>query len=181
MSDKIIVVPYKSEWSKEFQNLGDSLRSVLGDVAIRIDHIGSTSIPGLAAKPIIDIQISVNSLELLDSFKKPLKSLGFIYRADNSDRSKSYFREIPDSKRTHIHVRREGSWPEQLALLFRDYMRTHPEDCKQYGELKYRLAEKYTNNRHMYTESKDPLIWEILRKADKWSQNIGWIPQRTDA
>lgn len=74
-------------------------------------------------------------------------------------------------------MRHEGSWPEQLALLFRDYMRTHPGDCKQYGELKYRLAEKYTNNRHMYTESKDTLIWEILQKTDKWSQNIGWIPQ----
>lgn len=61
-------------------------------------------------------------------------------------------------------MRHEGSWPEQLALLFRDYMRTHPGDCKQYGELKYRLAEKYTNNRHMYTESKDTLIWEILQK-----------------
>lgn len=181
MSDQIIVVPYNSEWSKEFQNLGDSLRNALGDIAIRIDHIGSTAIPGLAAKPIIDIQISVNSLQLLDSFRKPLESLGFIHRADNPDRSKRYFREALGSKRTHIHVRREGSWSEQLALLFRDYMRTHPEDCKRYEDLKYRLAEEYRNNRRMYTETKDFLIWEILRKADKWSQNIGWILQETDA
>lgn len=119
MSNKIIVVPYKSEWPREFQDLGGSLRSALGDVAVRIDHIGCTSIIGLAAKPIIDVQISVKNLELLDAFRKPLENLGFIYRADNSDRLKRYFREAPGSKRTHIYVRREGSWSEQLALLFR--------------------------------------------------------------
>ncbi|WP_440603860.1 GrpB family protein [Bacillus sp. GB_SG_008] len=181
MSDKIIVVPYKSEWPREFQDLGNSLRVVLEDVAIRIDHIGATSIPGLAAKPIIDVQISVRTLELLDSFREPLESLGFIHRADNSDRSKRYFREAPGNKRTHIHVRREGSWPEQLALLFRDYMRNHPEDCKRYEDLKYKLVKEYVNDRGMYTEAKDPLIWEILRKADKWSQNTGWMPPKSDA
>jgi len=174
-------MPYNDEWIKEFQDLGSSLRNALGDAAIRIDHIGSTSIPNLAAKPIVDVQVSVSSLDTLDSYRIQLENLGFAYRANNRDSTKGYFRETPGNKRIHIHVRKAGSWAEQLALLFRDYMRTHPDDCKRYEELKYALAKRYENNRQMYTESKDKIIWEIIRKADKWSQRTGWNPPRSDA
>src|SRR5262245_11402536 len=87
------IAPYSEEWPAIFRALGSSLRQALGDVAIRIDHIGSTAVPGLAAKPIIDVQISVASFEPLDAYRLPLAQLGFVFRADNAERTKRYFRE----------------------------------------------------------------------------------------
>lgn len=83
--------------------------------------------------------------------------------------------------RTHIHVRREGSWSQQFALLFRDYLRSHPEDCAAYAECKIRLAEQYRDDRHGYVEAKRPFIWSIMQKADSWSQTVGWTPDERDA
>jgi GrpB-like predicted nucleotidyltransferase (UPF0157 family) len=156
------------------------LREALGAIALRIDHIGSTSITGLAAKPIIDIQISVAEFEPLDLYRLPLEKLGYVFRAMNPELTKRYFREQAGARRTHIHVRRSGSWAEQFALLFRDYMRIHDEDAQAYAKLKYDLAEEYQEDRQRYTESKTPFIWEIMRKADRWSQETGWRPGPTD-
>jgi GrpB-like predicted nucleotidyltransferase (UPF0157 family) len=163
-----------------FQALGRSLRDALGNVAVRIDHIGSTAVPGLAAKPIIDIQISVPAFEPLAAYRRPLECLGFVFRADNPELTKRYFREPPGMRRTHIHVRRNGSWGEQLALLFRDYMRAHADDAKRYARLKRELADKYREHRHSYTEAKMPFIWEIMASADRWSQEVGWEPGPSD-
>ena len=180
MPDPIIVVPYDPYWPSLFHELGLALRDVLEDVALRIDHIGSTAIPGLAAKPVIDVQISVSSFEPLDVFRKPVESLGFVFRANNPELSKRYFREAPGDRRTHIHVRRTGGWSEQWALLFRDYMRCHPDDCEEYATLKYQLAETYRHDRHGYTEAKSDFFWKVIRKADGWSQEIGWLTGPSD-
>jgi len=181
MSDPVVIVPYDPEWPKRFTRLGMDLRTALGDVALRIDHVGSTAVPGLAAKPIIDVQISVASFEPLDAFRIPLERLGFLYRADNPDLTKRYFRELPGACRTHIHVRQAGSWSEQFALLFRDYMRAHLEDARRYAELKTRLAQAYRDDRHGYTDAKSAFIWEITCQANLWSQETGWQPRPSDA
>jgi GrpB-like predicted nucleotidyltransferase (UPF0157 family) len=181
MIDPVVVVPYDPEWPGFFRALGTSLREALGAVALRIDHIGSTAVPGLAAKPVIDVQISVTSLERLDEYRLPLEQLGFVYRADNPERTKRYFREMPGQRRTHIHVRRAGSWAEQFALLFRDYMRAHPEEAQAYAELKERLAAAYRHDRQGYTEAKGPFIWEVMRRASDWSEITGWQPGPSDA
>jgi len=173
-------VPYDATWSELFCALGGRLRAALGEAALRIDHIGSTSVPGLAAKPIIDIQISVVALEPVEPYRLPLEGLGFVFRADNMERTKRYFREAPGTRRTHIHVRRAGSWSEQFALLFRDYMRTHGEDAAQYAALKRDLAKQYAADRHGYTDAKDPFIWETMQRADRWAQADGWEPGRSD-
>lgn len=119
----ICIVDYDPAWPTRFSEMGTALRQALGDVALRIDHIGSTSVPGLAAKPIVDIQVSVGSLEPVAPFRDPLVHLGLVHRADNPERTKRYFREAPGHPRTHIHVRRAGSFAEQYALLFRDFLR----------------------------------------------------------
>ena len=181
MADKVVIAPYDPQWPELFSQLGAALRKALCETALRIDHIGSTSIPGLDAKPIIDIQISVISFEPWVSYGIPIEKLGYIFRADNPERTKRYFRETPGQRRTHIHVRRAGSWAEQFALLFRDYMRTHREDAQCYAELKYRLAKQYRDDRNGYTEAKAPFLWEIMKKADRWSQETGWEPGSTDA
>lgn len=180
MTDPIIVVPYDPVWKSEFMQIGSAIRKALGDIAIRINHIGSTAIEGLDAKPVIDIQISVQALEPINNYKWRLEEIGFIHRADNPDLTKRYFREAPGRRRTHIHVREYGSWSEQSALLFRDYLREHPLDCRRYAETKYKLMELYRNERHRYVEAKEPIIWEIMMKASKWSQKIGWKAGETD-
>lgn len=179
--DVVEIAPYTCEWPETFKVLGRSLRNALGDVAIRIDHIGSTAVAGLGAKPIIDVQISVLELEPLDPYRRPLERLGFVLRADNSDLTKRYFREPPGTRRTHVHVRRRGSWAEQFALLFRDYLRAHANDRERYERFKRALADRHRERRHEYTEAKRPFIWEIMGKADQWSQVVGWEPGPSDA
>src|ERR1700676_5270662 len=116
--DPIRIVSYDARWPELFQQLAHPLRNALGSVAVRIDHIGSTSIPQLAAKPAIDIQISVVDFEPLDSYRIPLESRGYIFPPENTERTKRYFRETPGQRMIHIHVRPAGSFSEQFALLF---------------------------------------------------------------
>jgi len=138
MSEHISVAPYDPEWPNLFQSLARQLRIRLQGLADRIDHIGSTSISGMAAKPILDIQISVSRLEPMGLYKAVLESVGFVWRADNPDLTKRYFRESPGNHRVHIHVRQSGSWGEQFALLFRDFMRTSSQGCGRVCEIEVR-------------------------------------------
>jgi GrpB-like predicted nucleotidyltransferase (UPF0157 family) len=181
MAQVVEICPYDPDWSSIFAAVGVRLRNALGSIALRIDHIGSTSVPGLAAKPIIDVQVSVVALDPVAPYRVPLERLGLVFRSENTERTKRYFRETPGTRRTHIHVRRAGSWAEQFALLFRDYLRVHPEDRDRYAELKRRLARELQDDRHSYTEAKIPFIWEVMSRADRWSQNVGWAPGPSDA
>ncbi|WP_090582455.1 GrpB family protein [Paenibacillus sp. OV219] len=180
MADPIIVVPYDPIWALEFQEIGARMRQSLGDRATRIDHIGSSAIAGLAAKPVIDIQISVRALEPVNVYQQPLESLGYVYRAGNGERTKRYFREGTGMRRTHIHVREEGSFGEQFALLFRDYVRAMPNEASYYEEAKLRLMELYRDDRERYVDEKEPYIWDIMRRASSWSQETGWRPGISD-
>jgi GrpB-like predicted nucleotidyltransferase (UPF0157 family) len=152
--DPVRVVPYDPAWPAMFARQAAELRHALGAVALRIDHIGSTAIPQLAAKPVIDVQISVADFEPLDAYRVPLERLGYVFRADNPERTKRYFREPPGRRRTHIHVRRAGSFSEQFALLFRDFMRVHADVAAEYADLKNKLAERYSADRTAYTARK---------------------------
>ena len=179
--ERIEIVAYDPAWPGRFAELGRELRTGLGEVALRIDHIGSTSVPGLAAKPIIDLQVSVAAFEPLEAFKQPLGRLGYVHRADNPERTKRYFREPPGRRRTHVHVRRAGSISEQWALLFRDYLRAHGEVAAEYEAVKRRLAIRFVDDRHGYTDAKVPFMWEVIRRADEWAQAQGWLPGPSDA
>jgi GrpB-like predicted nucleotidyltransferase (UPF0157 family) len=175
------IAEYDPAWPHCFAELGGRLRDALGSVAIRIDHIGSTSVPGLAAKPVIDIQVSVDRLEPVQPFCIPLQRLGFAYRSDNPERTKRYFREAPGHPRTHIHVRRAGSFSEQFPLLFRDFLRADTEAAADYEAAKRSLAESYRFDGHTYTDAKGPIVWQIIRRADDWAQQTGWEPGPSDA
>lgn len=179
MTDSVQIADYDPAWPARFAELGSLLRGTLGDIAVRIDHIGSTAVPGLAAKPVIDIQISVRSLD--DAFTVPLQSLGYVHRADNPERTKRYFREPPGHRRTHLHVRRQGSFSEQFPLLFRDYLRTHPAEASRYTTEKRRCAHLFRHGRQAYVSAKDEFVWHLIRHADTWAQQTGWFPAPTDA
>jgi GrpB-like predicted nucleotidyltransferase (UPF0157 family) len=177
----IRIADYDPAWPGRFAGLAGGLRAALGPVAERIDHIGSTAVPGLAAKPIIDIQISVAALEPVAPFRQPLEHLGYVYRADNTERTKRYFREPPGSPRTHLHVRRTGSFSEQFPLLLRDYLRARPQASADYQAVKQRLAARHRHDRHAYADAKVPYFWELIRRADEWAQQAGWEPGPSDA
>ena len=176
----IVIAAYDPDWPALFQDLGRGLRGTLGLTALRIDHIGSTAVPGLAAKPVIDIQVSVGALEPAGQFRMPLELAGWTFRADNDDRTKRYFREAPGARRTHLHVRRAGSWSEQFALLFRDFLRACPERAAEYAAHKQALAARYGADREGYTVAKGPFIWATIQLADEWAKATGWLPGPSD-
>lgn len=180
MEEQWIIAKYDPEWKNQFNDIALKIRNALGDLVVRIDHVGSTSIAGLDAKPIIDIQLSVIDFETIINHKSEIEKIGFIYREENADKTKKYFREIPGSRRTHIHVRQSGSFSEQLTLLFRDYLCAHPEDCLRYAREKHRLFELYKDERSKYVEGKGPIVWDIIQKAHIWSQEAGWKPSASD-
>jgi GrpB-like predicted nucleotidyltransferase (UPF0157 family) len=179
--ERIEVVRYDLAWPDRFRELAMPMRAALGDVALRIDHIGSTAVPGLDAKPIIDIQVSVADFDPLDAFRVALGRIGYVFRSENPERTKRYFRESPGQRRTHVHVRRSGSWAEQFALLFRDFLRAHADEAQRYAALKHSLAALYRTERDRYTEAKEPFIWELMRRADRWSQDVEWRVGASDA
>jgi GrpB-like predicted nucleotidyltransferase (UPF0157 family) len=177
----IEIVDYDPGWVARFAAVGAELRGALGPVALRVDHIGSTSVPGLAAKPIVDVQVSVARLEPVAPFRDPLTGRGLVFRDGNPERTKRYFREAPGQPRTHIHVRRAGSFSEQFALLFRDFLRVDDATAAEYAALKRVLAVRHRDDRHGYTDAKGPFFWEIIRRADGWAQRTGWEPGPSDA
>jgi GrpB-like predicted nucleotidyltransferase (UPF0157 family) len=120
-------------------------------------------------------------LEPVEPFRAPLEGLGYVWRADNPDLTKRYFREPPGTPRTHIHVRKHGSWSEQFALLLRDYLRATPPVAERYAAVKQELAERFRDDRTGYVTAKDPFIWSVLAEASDWSQEVGWEPGETDA
>lgn len=176
-----MVVDYAREWPEQFAQIGRQLRRALGDRAVRIDHIGSTAVAGLAAKPIIDVQVSVARLEPVDAYRTAIESCGFVWRRDNAELTKRYFRERPPRPRTHLHVRRAGSFSEQFPLLFRDYLRAHTERAEQYAARKRELARLLDTDRAAYVNAKAPMVWEIIHDADDWAQLTGWEPGPSDA
>ncbi|HEY4202818.1 MAG TPA: GrpB family protein [Devosiaceae bacterium] len=181
MEQPIHIAPYSPAWVGEFRHAAERLRARLENTAIRIDHIGSTAIVGVPAKPVIDIQVSVVSFQSMDSLQIQMEKAGFVWRRDNPELTKRYFREQSGSPRTHVHVRQHGSWHEQWALLFRDYMRMHPEEHSPYAELKHRLAAHFGSDRQGYTDAKDDHFWSVIRRADRWAARIGWQPDQSDA
>lgn len=181
MAVDALIADYVQEWPQQFALTGGQLRVALGDCALRIDHIGSTAVPGLAAKPVIDIQISVPSLEPAGAYRTAIESCGFTWRRDNPELTKRYFRELPPRPRTHVHVRRAGSFSEQFALLFRDYLRAHSDRAERFAAAKRELAALLRVDRAAYVEAKAPLVWEIVHEADDWAQLTGWEPGPSDA
>jgi len=181
MGDPILIEPYDPAWPTQFASIATRLRETLGERALRIDHIGSTAVPGLAAKPVLDIQISVGALEPVALYADGLARAGFRWRADNPDRTKRYFREGPAMARTHVHVRAAGSWSEQLSLLFRDYLRDEQSAREFYAQAKRDLAARFREDREGYVVAKAPTVWALLQRADVWAQATGWAPGPSDA
>ncbi|HEX5323864.1 MAG TPA: GrpB family protein [Capsulimonadaceae bacterium] len=191
---KIEIVSYQDRWPDEFRETGAKLRRALGDVAARIDHIGSTSVSGLCAKDIVDIQVAVRSLDPDDEFVSSMEEAGFRFlpqfskdhRPPGDDRPESewqkrYFRESIGNKETHIHFRVEGAANQRYALLFRDYLRANRPAMLAYEQIKRELARLHPNDVDAYYDIKDPVCDLIMNAAEAWATATDSCPGRSDA
>lgn len=178
---EVEIHPWTPDWAAEFALRGAALRQSLGSLALRIDHIGSTSVVGLAAKPIVDIQVSVADFEPIDALVDAMDAAGYVWRGDNPELTKRYFREAPGAPRCHVHVRLAGHWSQQWALLYRDYLRTHPAAAAAYEAEKRRLAAIHADDGRAYTDAKGDFMWATIRAADDWAQATGWRAGPSDA
>lgn len=185
------IMPYQTRWPGEFHALAAKMRQALGDLALRIDHIGSTSVPGLAAKDVIDIQITVAALS--DDVRAALNALGYTqpegiwrdhrppeFAGPDSEWEKWYFRPPQGQRRTNTHVRIQGRANQRYPLLFRDYLRTHPATAGAYAELKRRLAAGLADP-ETYPDVKDPAVDLIYFAAEAWAAATGWQMGPPDA
>jgi GrpB-like predicted nucleotidyltransferase (UPF0157 family) len=185
---RVEIVPYADRWPGEFALVARRLRSVLGEQALRIDHIGSTAVPGLAAKDRVDVQVTVAELAAANR----LGAAGFaelVPVADHRPRSaaggeedwaKRFFSTPDDIRAANVHVRVAGRANQRYALLFRDYLRTHPAAAEAYAELKRRLAAELRDVRR-YATVKDPACDLITAAAEDWARATGWQAAPSDA
>lgn len=157
---------YDSNWKVMFEKEKEELEKRFGSLAIKIEHIGSTSIEGLSSKPIIDIAIAVEKLEDFEQIKEEFQKEPYSVKED-SVCDEILIRKGNEDNRTHfIHVMEIESKRYKDTIKFRDYMRSHAEAVKEYEELKEELAKKYADDRKMYTSSKNEFIQNILKNAN---------------
>ena len=160
------LVDYDPAWPSLFENEAGRIREALRDVAVRIEHVGSTAVPGLAAKPVVDIQVSVDVMVPRDRFVVPLVALGYEFVPDPTDTEHEYFKKEVDGMRTYqIHVCPVGSEWERRHLAFRDHLRANPDDAGLYAQLKRQLAADHPRDILAYIDGKTPFIREIEERA----------------
>jgi len=163
----IEVVPYDPSWPVIFQRWRESLTRVLGEVAERVEHVGSTAVRGLDAKPIVDIQVSVRDPQREELYVPALEGLGL--RLRSRDAEHRFLRPAAGHPRdVHVHVCAAGSAWEREHLLFRDYLRAHPQARDDYAALKRAAARTWRDDRIGYTEAKTALILDVLDAAEGW-------------
>jgi GrpB-like predicted nucleotidyltransferase (UPF0157 family) len=160
-----IVVPYDPTWPHQFEAARAELLAAIGPVVVRLEHIGSTSVPGLAAKPVIDMLASARSLQDGRAAQAALAELGYALVATGMPERLLYRRRAgPGVATHHLHVVAEDSWATRNERLLRDYLRGHPAQARRYGELKWRLARELGGG-EAYTRAKTELIQELVDAA----------------
>jgi GrpB-like predicted nucleotidyltransferase (UPF0157 family) len=186
---KIEIVSYDPGWPAEFEGIGKQIRDAVGDAALTIHHIGSTSVPGLAAKDIIDVQMGVVDFSL--AWKKRIEALGFEYREYLRDHcppgtelspeqlEKRFFKM--ESRAINFHIRVPGRFNYRYALLFRDYLRTHPRAADAYSEVKKNMARHFADDPNAYYSFKDPVCDCVMSGAVEWARATNWNPAPSDA
>lgn len=173
--DPIEIVEYDPAWPARYEGMRARLAEALGETAMRIDHVGSTAVPGLAAKPVIDIQISVPDVADAAAFKDGIEAQGFASRM--IEPGHHYFRPPPGVPRDYqVHVCTVGSDWERRHLLFRDYLRADPETRAGYEQMKREMATRFRNDRIGYNDNKGPFIEAAVERAQLWAERTGWKP-----
>jgi len=192
----IEIIEPQARWTGEFAEVGEALRKGMGPLARAIHQIGSTSVPGLAAKDVIDVQVSVAALHPLGPLQASIEAAGFRIRDDYdvvydhvppgadpapANWAKRRAAALPAAKRVHIHIRVEGALNTRYALLFRDYLRAAPQGAAAYAQIKRELAARHADDEDAYYAVKDPVCDLIMDAAELWAAKTSWALPPTDA
>jgi GrpB-like predicted nucleotidyltransferase (UPF0157 family) len=170
------LVPYDPAWPVRFEEWKARLAPVLGSSARRIDHVGSTSVPGLAAKPVIDIQVSMGDLQDEASYVPMIEALGVQLRSRDDEHR--YFRPFPGRPRDiHIHACIAGSTWERRHLLFVAFLRDDATARFDYLQAKQIAMAQWADDRVAYTQAKDDVISDITARAERWAAKVGWTSE----
>jgi GrpB-like predicted nucleotidyltransferase (UPF0157 family) len=184
----VTIVEPDPRWPDEFERIAGEIRGIAADHLERIDHVGSTSVPGLAAKDVIDVQVTVADDARVRATLEALASAGWVVHADiGRDHavpglpedpvlwSKGFASERPGDRRSHVHVRVAGRPNQRYALLFRDYLRSHAASVEAYARIKRRLADLIPDS-SAYADAKDPVCDLIVFAAEAWAGESHWEP-----
>jgi GrpB-like predicted nucleotidyltransferase (UPF0157 family) len=165
-SQIVRVCPYTPEWIQSFREEQARLQACIGDFVLDIQHVGSTAIPNMAAKPILDIGIAVADFEEAARCVQPLQQLGYLYRGPNGIPRRHYFvKGDPITHHLHMVEIQSENWASMLR--FRDHLRAHPETAQAYAALKQRLAEQFPSDRSAYQAGKAAFIEQVMRAAQE--------------
>jgi len=189
-SAQIVITDYDAHWPSRFRQVAAQLRATLGSAALRVDHIGSTSVPGLAAKDVIDVQITVTRLDVADSWPDELLPGLVRFKDAARDHVPAGLTSVPadwvkrywtQPAELHVHVREQGRANQRYALLFRDFLRADPVAAGAYAAVKRALVDLAPGDWDGYYAVKDPACDLILAGAEQWSARTDWMPAPSDA
>jgi GrpB-like predicted nucleotidyltransferase (UPF0157 family) len=181
------IVDHDRRWPEQFQLVTARVREALEDVECSVEHIGSTAVPGLAAKDVIDVMTAVGNNSALVKAADALAAAGWSVRpagqgndhpvpglaSDPREWVKRFAHEPEGDRRTNVHVRIVGRANHRYALLFRDFLKAHPDEAARYAEAKRSLAE-WCDSTAQYAEEKDPVCDVIYLSAERWAEEVAW-------
>ena len=175
MSHRVNVERYNKDWPVWFEDLCSFIKSILGSLVIRIEHVGSTSIPGMVSKPIIDLDVVILRQDF-EEVKSLLANVGYEHEGDLGIMEREAFKltnplfekKLPPH---HLYVCDIRNEELRKHIAFRDYLRTHPHDLRRYSDIKIQLVKKSNGDRDFYIDGKSDLIEEILENALLWFKN----------
>ena len=171
MPERVYIAAHDPCWLKRFEEERGRIQDVIGRWLVGIEHVGSTAVPGLDAKPVIDVMPGLGSMSDADLCVEPLIGLGYSYWEEGAEPHHRLFAKFVDdgwTARTHnLHLVEAGGWYWKERLLFRDYLRADPATARKYAQLKRGLAQRYEDDREAYTAAKKEFVATVVEQAKK--------------
>lgn len=164
---KVRLTDYNENWVNLFQEEVEVLKKIFGDAIIRFEHFGSTSVQGLKAKPVIDMMCIVNDIENVDLFNDSMHALGYDVAGEWGIPGRRLFRKGGENRTHHIHFYKFDNPEMKRHLIFRDYLRVHPEEVARYSQFKAELAQRFENTSE-YSPAKKAFVQDMEQRALKW-------------
>jgi len=162
---RVEAVSYNSNWKDMYKEESEKIKNVLSDIIIDIHHIGSTAIPGIKAKPVIDILIEVKDIEGVDQYNYKMEELEYEAMGEYGISKRRFFRRGGCKRTHHLHIFQVGNKEIKRHINFKKYLIAHPDKAREYSKLKEKLANKYTYDMENYTNGKNDFIKEVDKKA----------------
>ena len=162
---RVIVVPYNEAWKTEFKTIKREIEASIGDMIIGIEHVGSTSVEGLSAKPCIDIDVIIKDYSIFAAVVSKLETIGYIHEGNLGikDREAFSYSDKPHLYHHHLYVCPQNSRELYRHITFRDFLRTNPKEVKKYGEVKEKAAQLFPDDIEKYMEYKSTCIGELYK------------------